>query len=111
MRKHFCDRCGIEIPDGTMHWMRMKETFRRVIFFTPVGMSRDVEAPKEICENCQNSFYNWWSNGDPVKCVECKYSDWGTDEDGKVFLKCLGWVYGGTGPNEYCSHAERREKE
>lgn len=44
-----------------------------------------------------------------IKCKDCKYCDKGIDEDGKPFLKCLGWVYGGTSETDFCSHAERRE--
>ena len=63
MRKNFCDRCEKEIPDRTMHWINAKETYRRVIFFTPIGMSRDIQAPKEICQDCMDEFYHWWAEG------------------------------------------------
>ena len=43
-----------------------------------------------------------------VRCKNCKYCDRGIDEDGNPFLKCLGWVYGGTQEEDFCSHAERR---
>ena len=43
-----------------------------------------------------------------VRCKDCKYCDRGIDEDGNPFLKCLGWVYGGTQEEDFCSHAERR---
>ena len=45
-----------------------------------------------------------------VRCKDCKYFDSGTDEDGKLFFKCLGWVYGGTSEDDFCSYAERREE-
>lgn len=45
---------------------------------------------------------------DFIMCKECKYCDRGIDEDGNPFLKCLGWVYGGTQEEDFCSHAERR---
>ena len=45
---------------------------------------------------------------EPLKCKDCKYFDHGIDEDGKTFSKCIGWVYGGTNRNDFCSHAERR---
>ena len=63
MRKLYCDRCEKEIPDGTTRWIKVRETYRRVIFFTPVGMSREVEAPKEICQECMDAFYHWWAQG------------------------------------------------
>ena len=44
-----------------------------------------------------------------IRCKDCKYCDKGIDEDGKPFLKCLGWVYGGTSETDFCSHAERRQ--
>ena len=44
-----------------------------------------------------------------VRCKDCKYFDSGTDEDGKLFFKCLGWVYGGTSEDDFCSHGERRD--
>ena len=43
-----------------------------------------------------------------IRCKDCKYCDRGIDEDGVSFLKCLGWVYGGTHEDDFCSHAERR---
>ena len=44
-----------------------------------------------------------------VRCKNCKYFDSGTDEDGKLFFKCLGWVYGGTSEDDFCSHGERKD--
>ena len=46
-----------------------------------------------------------------IRCKDCKYCDRGIDEDGNPFLKCLGWVYGGTQGEDFCSHAERRTDE
>ena len=46
-----------------------------------------------------------------IRCKDCKYCDRGIDEDGNPFLKCLGWVYGGTQEEDFCSHAERRTDE
>lgn len=46
-----------------------------------------------------------------IYCKDCKYCDRGIDEDGNPFLKCLGWVYGGTQEEDFCSHAERRTDE
>jgi hypothetical protein len=43
-----------------------------------------------------------------IHCRDCRYCDRGIDEDGNPFLKCLGWVYGGTQEEDFCSHAERR---
>lgn len=45
-----------------------------------------------------------------IRCKDCKHCDKGIDEDGKPFLKCLGWVYGGTSETDFCSHAERRQE-
>ena len=47
----------------------------------------------------------------PVRCKDCKYFDSGTDEDGKLFFKCLGWVYGGTSEDDFCSHGEWKDGE
>lgn len=44
-----------------------------------------------------------------VRCKDCKYFDSGTDEDGKPFFKCLGWVYGGTSEDDFCSHGELKD--
>ena len=44
-----------------------------------------------------------------VRCKDCEYFDIGTDEDGKPFFKCLGWVYGGTSEDDFCSHGERKD--
>ena len=44
-----------------------------------------------------------------VRCKNCKYFDSGTDEDGKLLFKCLGWVYGGTSEDDFCSHGERND--
>jgi hypothetical protein len=46
-----------------------------------------------------------------VRCKDCKYFDSGTDEDGKPFFKCLGWVYGGTSEDDFCSFGERKGSE
>ena len=43
-----------------------------------------------------------------IRCKDCKYCDRGIDENGNPFLKCLGWSYGGTQDEDFCSHAERR---
>ena len=45
-----------------------------------------------------------------IRCKDCKYCDRGIDEDGNPFLKCLGWAYGGTQEDDFCSHAERRRQ-
>lgn len=50
----------------------------------------------------------WSEIGKLVRCKDCKYFDSGTDEDGKLFFKCLGWVYGGTSEDDFCSHGERK---
>lgn len=44
-----------------------------------------------------------------VRCKDCKFFDRGTDEDGKLFFKCLGWVYGGTSEDDFCCHGERKD--
>ena len=44
-----------------------------------------------------------------VRCKDCKYFDSGTDEDGKPFFKCRGWVYGGTSEDDFCSHGELKD--
>ena len=44
-----------------------------------------------------------------VRCKDCKYCDTGIDEDGNHFLKCLGWAYGGTKEDDYCSHGVRKD--
>ena len=46
-----------------------------------------------------------------VRCKDCKDCDTGIDEEGNHFMKCLGWVYGGTNENDYCSHGVRVEME
>lgn len=51
----------------------------------------------------------WSEIGKLVRCKDCKYFDSGTDEDGKLFFKCLGWVYGGTSEDDFCSHGERKD--
>lgn len=45
-----------------------------------------------------------------VRCEDCKYFDSGTDEDGKLFFKCIGWVYGETRKDDFCSHGERKDE-
>ena len=52
----------------------------------------------------------WSEIGKLVRCKNCKYFDSGTDEDGKLFFKCLGWVYGGTSEDDFCSHGERKDE-
>ena len=44
-----------------------------------------------------------------IRCEQCKYCDWGFNEDGELFYKCIGPYYGYTTPLDYCSHAERRK--
>ncbi len=45
-----------------------------------------------------------------VRCKDCKNADYGTDEDGNRFMKCIGSVkcYGGTTPDFFCADGERR---
>ena len=40
-----------------------------------------------------------------VRCKDCKNADYGTDEDGDRFMKCIGSVkcYGGTTPDFFCA--------
>ena len=45
-----------------------------------------------------------------IRCKDCKYCDTGIDEDGNYFLKCLGWGYGFTKENDYCSHGEWKDE-
>ena len=61
----------------------------------------------DVCKEC-------WRDGgnavEVVRCKDCKYCDTGIDEEGNHFLKCLGWIYGGTKEDDYCSHGERRSE-
>ena len=45
----------------------------------------------------------------PIRCKDCRFFDHGIDEDGKAFTKCIGWCYGGTSRNDFCSHAEKKK--
>lgn len=40
-----------------------------------------------------------------IRCKDCKNADYGTDEDGNRFMKCIGSVkcYGGTTPDFFCA--------
>ena len=46
-----------------------------------------------------------------VRCKDCKYSDYGIDEDGNRFMKCIGSgkCYGGTEPDWFCADGERKQ--
>lgn len=44
-----------------------------------------------------------------IRCNQCKYFDYGFNENGELFCRCTGPHYGGTTPFDYCSHAERHE--
>lgn len=46
-----------------------------------------------------------------VHCKDCKNADYGTDEYGNRFMKCIGSVkcYGGTTPDFFCADGERQE--
>lgn len=47
-----------------------------------------------------------------IHCGDCRYKDYGIDEDGMPFLKCLnGRSYGGIRINDFCSYAERKTDE
>lgn len=45
-----------------------------------------------------------------VRCKDCKNADYGTDEDGNRFMKCIGSVkcYGGTTPDFFCADGEMK---
>lgn len=47
-----------------------------------------------------------------VLCKNCKNADYGTDEDGNRFMKCIGSVkcYGGTTPDFFCADGERKNE-
>ena len=48
---------------------------------------------------------------DIIYCKDCKYCDTGINEEGKLFYKCLsGHNYGGTKPDDFCSHAIQKDK-
>ena len=59
------------------------------------------------CPNCGT----WVSAENVVRCRDCKHSDYGTDEEGNRFMKCIGSVkaYGGTTPDWFCADGERKE--
>lgn len=46
-----------------------------------------------------------------VLCKDCKNADYGIDEDGNRFMKCIGSVkcYGGTTPDFFCADGVMRE--
>lgn len=46
-----------------------------------------------------------------VRCKDCKHADYGTDEEGNRFLKCIGSgrCYGGTQPYFFCADGVRKE--
>lgn len=47
-----------------------------------------------------------------IRCKDCKYGDTFREfEDAEMPMKCLGWHYGGTYPDDFCSRAERRTDE
>lgn len=45
-----------------------------------------------------------------IRCKDCKNADYGTDEDGNRFMKCIGSVkcYGGTTPDFFCADGIRK---
>ena len=52
------------------------------------------------------------TNGELVRCKNCKYSDviYDTTSD-TMPLKCLNIRYGGVQPDWYCEHGERRDED
>ena len=48
--------------------------------------------------------------GELVRCKDCKNADYGIDEDGNRFMKCIGSVkcYGGTTPDFFCADGVKR---
>ena len=86
------------------------------------GMAEDCKNCKTGYRSCEYDriyskmdFCGWLDDAptvdalEVVRCKDCKYFDSGTDEDGKLFFKCLGWVYGGTSEDDFCSHGERKD--
>ena len=63
MRKYFCDRCGNEIPDGTKYYIRTKEYYRWRFAFSRNQKERYTEIEHEICSQCQEGLWHWWSEG------------------------------------------------
>lgn len=79
-----------------------------------------LDAYQVMVENGEENPYAWArlrmselpsAQPEIIHCRDCRYCDRGIDEDGNPFLKCLGWVYGGTQEEDFCSHAERRTDE
>ena len=63
MRKYFCDRCGNEIEDGTIYYIRSKEIYRWRFAFSRNKKERCTEIEHEICTPCQESLWHWWAEG------------------------------------------------
>lgn len=74
----------------------------------PIKVNLPDDWIEQIVNRLRNDPDSEWV--EVIRCKGCKHCDKGIDEDGKPFLKCLGWVYGGTSETDFCSHAERREK-
>lgn len=63
MRKLFCDRCGEEISDGAAYYIRSKEFYRFRFWFSRNQEERCLEQEHEICQDCQESLWHWWREG------------------------------------------------
>ncbi|MBQ9252607.1 MAG: hypothetical protein IJ188_08225 [Clostridia bacterium] len=63
MRRYFCDRCGGPIEDGEKYWLRKNVTVARYLFFSRDKEERFNETRHEICQHCQNEFWEWWEAG------------------------------------------------
>ena len=65
MKKYFCDRCEQEIPDGAMWHTLTKEYWNYRIDFSENKNERCNEIPHQICYDCMQSLWHWWSEGKP----------------------------------------------
>lgn len=67
MIKRYCDKCGQEATSTVINLIgghiKTKEIYRRYISFVPAGGETYLQEEQELCEECMNGFYHWWSMG------------------------------------------------
>ena len=67
-------------------------------FYFKVYVGVDLNILKISLKDCSDQ-----DEVEIIRCGQCKYCDWGLNEDGELFYKCIGPYYGGTTPFDYCA--------
>lgn len=92
-----------KMPDREKYIEVLSKTAKKVKEF-------NEDTPIKISLECIEDILELLKEQAVVRCKDCKNADYGTDEDGNRFMKCIGSVkcYGGTTPDFFCADGKRK---